>query len=77
MTRGMPALLSRLWNFSLRSAADEPERHRQPSPLDRSELTEQQMRDIGMIDGRTSRQALPRRERRREQWWGVEPPPRL
>ena len=76
MIHGMPALFARLWNFGQYLIEVDPGRPQWPHHQDQEELTEQQMRDIGILDGRPSRQRLPRCERR-EQWWAMERPPTL
>lgn len=76
MTHGMPALFARLWNLNDRFAVPAFFTRSRPNRGDREEMTEQQLRDIGLMDGRTPRSALPRYERRRD-WRAMEPPPRL
>lgn len=76
MTHGMPALFARLWSlsdhFDIPVRSERARRNR----VEKEEMTEQQLRDIGIMDGRPSRQTLPRCERR-EQWWPMERPPTL
>ncbi len=76
MTHGMPALFARLWSFGDLFGVTAPFAGARSNRLDREDMTEQHLRDIGLMDGRAPRSALSRYERRRD-WRAMEPPPRL